>query len=65
MFNAINNARDFVLVAGWSVWTELSLIRDDEEWKKRSHLGNLLKRKADEGERLGERGVPSPKYRFS
>ena len=26
----------------------MSLIRDNEEWKQRSHLGKLLKRKADE-----------------
>jgi len=49
IYNAINNAKEFIFVAGWSVWTELSLIRDNEEWKNASHLGNLLKRKANEG----------------
>lgn len=46
--NAISDARYFIYITGWSVYTEITLIRDPVQ-PKRITLGELLKRKAEEG----------------
>ncbi|KAL5206250.1 hypothetical protein ABZP36_034459 [Zizania latifolia] len=52
MYVAIRDARRFVYVAGWSVNTEITLVRDTARMVPGAEgvtLGELLKRKADEG----------------
>ncbi|KAJ8763951.1 hypothetical protein K2173_003733 [Erythroxylum novogranatense] len=51
IFDAINNARYLIYIAGWSVYTEIRLIRDPNRPKPEGSmkLGELLKKKADEG----------------
>ncbi|MED6213002.1 hypothetical protein PIB30_089062, partial [Stylosanthes scabra] len=52
IFDAINEAKHFIYIAGWSVYTEISLIRDPTRPKHRGDitLGELLKKKAkDDG----------------
>lgn len=51
IFDAISNAKQFVYIAGWSVYTEITLIRDLKRQKPGGDmiLGDLLKMKADEG----------------
>ncbi|XP_037801148.1 phospholipase D alpha 1-like isoform X2 [Penaeus monodon] len=46
--NAINNAQKLIYIIGWSVKTDISLVRDGEC----ENLGDLLKRKASEGVRV-------------
>ncbi|XP_066338738.1 phospholipase D alpha 2-like [Miscanthus floridulus] len=54
VYDAIDGARHFVYVTGWSVYAEITLVRDGS----RKHpgggttLGELLKRKAKEGVRV-------------
>ncbi|WVZ19005.1 hypothetical protein V8G54_006327 [Vigna mungo] len=48
IYSAIVEARYFIYITGWSVYTEISLIRDPMQ-PKRITLGELLKRKAEEG----------------
>ena len=36
-------------MTGWSVSTNISLVRDDDDIKAESNVGELLKRKAEEG----------------
>ncbi|TVU31196.1 hypothetical protein EJB05_22874, partial [Eragrostis curvula] len=54
IFDAISNARHLVYLTGWSVYTEITLVRDG----RRQHpgggitVGELLKRKAREGVRV-------------
>uniref|UniRef100_A0A0D9XVD1 Phospholipase D n=1 Tax=Leersia perrieri TaxID=77586 RepID=A0A0D9XVD1_9ORYZ len=53
VFTAINNARHLVYIAGWSLYTEITLLRDDARpalpgGGKTTNLGELLKRKASE-----------------
>uniref|UniRef100_A0A0E0HA65 Phospholipase D n=1 Tax=Oryza nivara TaxID=4536 RepID=A0A0E0HA65_ORYNI len=54
IFDAINGARHFVYVTGWSVYTEIALIRDADRPKPGGGvtLGELLKKKAGEGVRV-------------
>ncbi|XP_041016446.1 phospholipase D alpha 1-like [Juglans microcarpa x Juglans regia] len=51
IFDAITNARHLIYIAGWSVYTEITLIRDSRRPKQDDNLklGDLLKKKADEG----------------
>ncbi|TVU37811.1 hypothetical protein EJB05_11148, partial [Eragrostis curvula] len=54
IFDAISNARHLVYITGWSVYTEIKLVRDGS----RQHsgggitIGELLKKKAREGVRV-------------
>ncbi|KAI3786019.1 hypothetical protein L1987_45146 [Smallanthus sonchifolius] len=54
VFDAITNAKHFIYITGWSVYTEIPLIRDENRQKDGGDvmLGQLLKRKADEGVRV-------------
>ncbi|KAF8023326.1 hypothetical protein BT93_F0741 [Corymbia citriodora subsp. variegata] len=50
IFNAIDNAKHLIYIAGWSVNTDIALIRDPRKLRKGTGvtLGELLKYKADE-----------------
>ncbi|KAI4324718.1 hypothetical protein MLD38_030178 [Melastoma candidum] len=54
IFDAITNAKHLIYIAGWSVYTEITLVRDLKRPKPEGGitLGKLLKRKADEGVRV-------------
>ncbi|KAJ7543194.1 hypothetical protein O6H91_09G029300 [Diphasiastrum complanatum] len=55
IFQAINNARHLIYLTGWSVYPEIKLVRDPERPIPGSSgvtLGELLKRKANEGVRV-------------
>ncbi|KAF6151195.1 hypothetical protein GIB67_037403 [Kingdonia uniflora] len=54
VFDAISNARHFIYITGWSVNTEITLVRDPMRQKPGGDitLGNLLKKKASEGVRV-------------
>lgn len=54
IFDAITNAKHFIYITGWSVYTEISLIRDSRRPKPGGEimLGELLKKKASEGVRV-------------
>ena len=52
LFNAINNAQKFIYITGWSVFTDIQLVRGDEDPDGESNVGELLKKKADEGVRV-------------
>ncbi|XP_071691946.1 phospholipase D alpha 1 [Rutidosis leptorrhynchoides] len=51
VFDAITNAKHFIYITGWSVYTEITLIRDSRRQKPGGDvtLGELLKNKAGEG----------------
>ncbi|KAM7471690.1 hypothetical protein LguiA_009873 [Lonicera macranthoides] len=51
VFDAITNAKHFIYITGWSVYTEIALIRDSRRQKPGGDitLGELLKNKASEG----------------
>lgn len=51
VFDAITNARHLIYITGWSVYTEITLIRDSRRPKPGGDvtLGELLKQKASEG----------------
>ncbi|CAK8568631.1 unnamed protein product [Lathyrus sativus] len=50
IYNAIMDAKHFIYITGWSVHTEITLIRDPSKPAETSiTLGEMLKRKADEG----------------
>lgn len=51
IFNAISNARHLIYITGWSVYAEITLVRDTRRpvGDMRMTLGELLKRKANEG----------------
>ncbi|XVE71177.1 hypothetical protein DITRI_Ditri10aG0129900 [Diplodiscus trichospermus] len=51
IFDAINNAKHLIYITGWSVYTEITLIRDPGRPKPGGNLtlGELLKKKANEG----------------
>nr|XP_043620676.1 phospholipase D beta 1-like [Erigeron canadensis] len=51
IFNAISNAKYLVYITGWSVWHKVRLVRDQPDSPMHS-LGDLLKRKAQEGVRV-------------
>lgn len=54
IFDAITNAKHMIYITGWSVYTEISLIRDSRREKPGGDitLGDLLKKKASEGVRV-------------
>ncbi|CAN1231397.1 Phospholipase D alpha 1 [Linum perenne] len=54
IYDAITNARHFIYITGWSVYTEISLIRDSRRPKPGGEtiLGEILKKKASEGVRV-------------
>nr|CAD1834849.1 unnamed protein product [Ananas comosus var. bracteatus] len=54
IFDAITNARQLVYITGWSVYTNITLIRDPQRPKPGGNatLGELLKKKAAEGVRV-------------
>eukprot|EP00249_Psilotum_nudum_P022879 c28674_g1_i1 orf=191-2614(+) len=56
VYQAISGAQHFIYIAGWSVFTQITLVRDPERYFPGSGhgvaLGELLKRKADEGVRV-------------
>ncbi|KAG8636324.1 phospholipase D alpha 1 isoform X2 [Manihot esculenta] len=51
IFDAITNAKHLIYITGWSVYTEITLVRDPQRPKPGGDikLGELLKKKADEG----------------
>ncbi|XP_075672021.1 phospholipase D alpha 1-like [Castanea sativa] len=50
IFDAISNAKHLIYIAGWSVYNEITLIRDPSKPKQDvPTLGMLLKKKAEEG----------------
>ncbi|KAK9268828.1 hypothetical protein L1049_000592 [Liquidambar formosana] len=54
VFDAISNAKHLIYITGWSVYTEITLVRDSRRPKPGGDvtLGELLKRKASEGVRV-------------
>ncbi|XP_057768087.1 phospholipase D alpha 1-like [Salvia miltiorrhiza] len=54
VFDAISNAKHFIYITGWSVYTEITLVRDTRRPKSGGDatLGKLLIKKADEGVRV-------------
>ncbi|GFZ20871.1 phospholipase D alpha 1 [Actinidia rufa] len=54
MFDAITNAKHLIYITGWSVYTEITLVRDSRRPKPGGDmtLGVLLKKKANEGVRV-------------
>ncbi|KAJ4958055.1 hypothetical protein NE237_025166 [Protea cynaroides] len=54
IFDAINNAKHLIYIAGWSVYTGITLVRDSRRQKPEQDitLGELLKKKASEGVRV-------------
>ncbi|XP_071734196.1 phospholipase D alpha 1 [Rutidosis leptorrhynchoides] len=54
IFDAITNAKHFIYITGWSVYTQITLIRDSRRPKAGGDvtLGELLKKKASEGIRV-------------
>ena len=50
LFKALNSAQRLIYITGWSVFTQISLIRGEEAAEyEDSNVGELLKRKASEG----------------
>ncbi|KAL4294842.1 hypothetical protein AHAS_Ahas18G0268500 [Arachis hypogaea] len=49
IYNAIIDAKHFIYITGWSVYTEISLVRDQNQRNSSIKLGELLKKKANEG----------------
>ncbi|KAL8037518.1 hypothetical protein ABFX02_11G044800 [Erythranthe guttata] len=54
IFDAIYNAKHMIYITGWSVYTEITLVRDRRRQKPGGDLtlGELLKKKANEGVRV-------------
>lgn len=55
IYKAINGAKHFIYITGWSVYTKIELVRDRQRPVKGAEgvtLGELLKKKADEGVRV-------------
>ncbi|KAI0522870.1 hypothetical protein KFK09_005257 [Dendrobium nobile] len=53
VFDAISAARRFIYVAGWSVYAEISLVREGQKGQAgEATLGEMLKRKAGQGVRV-------------
>ncbi len=49
LFKLLKEATKFIYITGWSVYTEIALVRDEDDPDGESNVGELLKRKADEG----------------
>ncbi|MQL87994.1 hypothetical protein Taro_020544 [Colocasia esculenta] len=54
IFDAISGAQHLIYITGWSVYTQITLVRDSKRQKPGGDvtLGELLKRKASEGVRV-------------
>lgn len=54
IFDAITNAKHLIYITGWSVYTEIALVRDSRRPKPGGDimLGDLLKKRASEGIRV-------------
>ncbi|XP_022714828.1 phospholipase D alpha 1 [Durio zibethinus] len=54
IFDAITNAKHLIYITGWSVYTEIPLVRDSRRPKPGGDItiGELLKKKASEGVRV-------------
>ncbi|KAH7546359.1 hypothetical protein FEM48_Zijuj01G0192300 [Ziziphus jujuba var. spinosa] len=54
VFDAVSNAKHLIYIAGWTVYTEITLIRDPRRPKPGGGitLGELLEKKANEGVRV-------------
>ena len=52
LYDCLKNAQKFIYITGWSVFTNIQLLRGDEDPDGFSHVGELLKVKADEGVRV-------------
>ena len=53
LYDAIDQAEKFIYITGWSVWTNVRLLRGEEDEEGDiSHLGELLKRRVEEGVRV-------------
>ena len=52
LFQAIQSAQKFIYITGWSVYTEIQLVRGEEDPDGMSNVGTLLKSKAEEGVRV-------------
>ncbi|PIN09998.1 Phospholipase D1 [Handroanthus impetiginosus] len=54
IFDAVSNAKHLVYITGWSVYTKITLVRDVRRPKPGGDmtLGELLKKKAEEGVRV-------------
>ena len=49
LFDTIQQAQKFIYITGWAVYTEINLVRGDEDEEGASNVGELLKAKAAEG----------------
>ena len=50
LFDTISAAEKFIYITGWSVYTEISLVRGEgEDVEAESNVGELLKKKAGDG----------------
>ena len=49
LFNALKSAEKFIYITGWSVYTNMNLVRGDDDPDGESHVGELLKQKAEQG----------------
>jgi len=49
IYDSIKNAKKFIYITGWSVYTGIKLLRGEEDTDGRSNVGELLKAKAEEG----------------
>jgi len=52
LYDHIKNAQKFIYIAGWSVNTNISLVRGEDDPDGFSNVGELLKLKAEEGVRV-------------
>ncbi|XP_020580293.1 phospholipase D alpha 1-like [Phalaenopsis equestris] len=53
VFDAISRAQNFIYIAGWSVYSEISLVRERQRAEAgETTIGLMLKRKAGEGVRV-------------
>jgi phospholipase D1/2 len=52
LFHCLKAAQKFIYITGWSVFTEIQLVRGDEDADGFSNVGELLKAKAEEGVRV-------------
>eukprot|EP00668_Euglena_longa_P033151 GGOE01042678.1.p1 GENE.GGOE01042678.1~~GGOE01042678.1.p1 ORF type:complete len:644 (-),score=227.81 GGOE01042678.1:277-2208(-) len=49
VYRRVEEAQHFIYIAGWSVWSALHLVREGPQAAGSLTLGELLKKKADEG----------------
>ena len=49
VYTSLNSAQNFIYITGWSVFTETILVRDEDSENYGETLGELLKRKSEEG----------------